>query len=112
MKWRHWYRVQDELINVENGDQKEILKRIGKIGVGNDRQNDIPMEVKLEDGTVSSDITVVMENGKNSFSEFLNCNTYINCEFSGTNINNVISDHFLDNELSIEEVLVCSLKQK
>lgn len=48
---RHWYRVQDELINVENGDQKEFWRRIGKKGVGNDRQNIILMEVKLEDGT-------------------------------------------------------------
>ena len=48
-KRHYWYSLQEELDNsCEN--PKEFWRKIGKIGVGNERQSGIPIEVKLDDG--------------------------------------------------------------
>ena len=54
-------KFQDEMDNLESGNNPEFWKKIGKIGVGKERNNQIPMEVVMPCGTVSSEINTVLE---------------------------------------------------
>ena len=49
-KREYWYSSQEDLLNTTY-NPKEFWRKIGKIGVGNERQNSIPLEVKLNDGS-------------------------------------------------------------
>ncbi|CAG2228891.1 unnamed protein product [Mytilus edulis] len=80
---------------------KEFWRKIGKIGVGNERQNNyIPMEVKLSDGSLCNNQNVVIDTWKNSFCDMLNQNH----SSISLNSNHVIFDEFLDNVISKDEV--------
>ena len=62
-KRQHWYTVQEGLVhNTDN--PKEFWRKIGKIGVGSERRNKIPMEVKLSDASVSNDKNIVLNKWK------------------------------------------------
>ncbi|CAG2188857.1 unnamed protein product [Mytilus edulis] len=53
-KRRYWYKMQDDLTS-SCDNPKEFWRKIGKIGIGAERQRNIPMEINLEDGSVSTD---------------------------------------------------------
>ena len=59
-------------METQHKDQREFWRKIGKIGVGQNRQNVIPLEVKLEDDSVSDDIPTVLNRWKTDFSNLLN----------------------------------------
>ena len=65
---------QHEIEHLKNNDQQEFWKKIGKVGIGQERQKLIPMEVLLEDGSVSKSADVVMNKWKTSLYELLNPN--------------------------------------
>ena len=59
---------------METSDQKSFWKEIGKIGIGQERKKEIPCEVKLINGEVSSKLDDVLEVWKTGFENLLNCN--------------------------------------
>ncbi|CAC5418630.1 unnamed protein product [Mytilus coruscus] len=82
---------------------KRIWRKIGKIGVGNNRQS-ISMEVKMEDNSICTDPKNVLDKWKCAFSSMLNSgNLY---EATGNHDSScIITDNFLDGEITKEEVL-------
>ena len=63
-----WKRKQTELENLESNNPKMFWKEIGKLDIGKDRRQFIPMEVMLPNGEVSTneDVLHVWKNGFNS----------------------------------------------
>ena len=55
-----------------NKNQKQFWKKIGKIGVADDRRQMIPMEVLDIQGNISTDLTTVLNKWKTDFSDLLN----------------------------------------
>ncbi|CAG2209988.1 unnamed protein product [Mytilus edulis] len=109
-KRQYWYRSQEELCAVQNGNPREFWKKIGRIGVGNERQKNIPMEVLHDDGSICTDTDVVLNKWKISFDNLLNCKDKDN--LPNESITNNISDDFLDCEITIDEVLNVLIKAK
>ena len=66
-------KKQTDIEQLETSDQKSFLKEIGKIGKGQDRKKEIPFEVKLINGEVSSKLDDVLEVWKTGFENLLNC---------------------------------------
>ncbi|VDI43282.1 Hypothetical predicted protein [Mytilus galloprovincialis] len=64
--------MQDDLTS-SCDNPKEFWRKIGKIGIGAERQRNIPMEINLEDGSVSTDPISVLNKWKNDFSSVENC---------------------------------------
>lgn len=91
-------------------ESSAFWKKIGKIGVGNDRQSKIPMEVKLDYGTKTSEKSVVLEAWKSSFSNMFNQSvSSANC------VNNFTHERCvdeLDSVMSLEEIKSVLLKSK
>lgn len=71
-KRSYLYRIQSEILNEANHNQNEFWKTIGKVGIG--VKKNIPMEVVLDDGSISSNKHVVLNKWKNSFSELFDSN--------------------------------------
>ena len=53
-------------------NQTMFWKEIGKIGVGQERRKNIPIEILKPDGSVSSDVTEVLERWESDFESLLN----------------------------------------
>ena len=52
-------KCSKEIQNLDTSNSKDFWKRIGKIGVGKERPNQIPMEVILPSGEVSCNTKVI-----------------------------------------------------
>ncbi|CAG2213498.1 unnamed protein product [Mytilus edulis] len=105
--------MQEELSN-SCGNPKEFWRKIGKIGVGSERQNYIPMEVKLDNGHISSDKDEVLNKWKCDFSNMFNRNDDSDVNICENDVD-VLYDDMLDCEISVEEVfnvLKCSKNGK
>ncbi|CAG2253657.1 unnamed protein product [Mytilus edulis] len=112
-KRQYWYSMQEELSN-SCGNPKEFWRKIGKIGVGSERQNYIPMEVKLDNGHISSDKDEVLNKWKCDFSNMFNRNDDSDVNICENDVD-VLYDDMLDCEISVEEVfnvLKCSKNGK
>jgi hypothetical protein len=96
------YNRQIEIEHLRPTDTKSFWKYIGKIGVGNDRLNKIPMEVVQEDGSTTCDRNIVLNKWKNSFCDLLN-KPNVTCENSMNNEN--IHDDNLDCEITCDEIV-------
>lgn len=104
-KRMHWRQSQDELLQMNNKDSKQFWRKIGNIGIGNERQSSIPNEVALPDGTITNNIDSVLNTWKNSFCNLLNQNS-TNELYTNVNLNvesNIECD-FLDKSIIFEEV--------
>ena len=51
-KRRHWKEMQEELLNSCKSNSKDFWKKIGRIGVGEERNSSIPMETETPDGII------------------------------------------------------------
>ena len=71
-KRKYWKAKQIEIENSETSDQKAYWKQIGKIGIGQEREKDIPNEVKLDYGVISTNIEDVLHVWKTNFENLLN----------------------------------------
>ena len=71
-KRAYWREVQDDLLSSCKSDPNEFWKKIGKVGVGTDRSKNIPMEVKLDNGSVSNDVNDVLNSWKEEFEKLYN----------------------------------------
>jgi hypothetical protein len=113
-KRRHWYNIQNDLLNECNVDQSRFWKSIGRIGIGQSNTKKIPNEVILDDGSLSSDVDVVMSKWKLEFSSLFNnpksdCNTdhsFVNVDESNLSYNNDIS------VLEVKKAIDCAKKGK
>jgi hypothetical protein len=61
-----------ELLLESTNNQQQLWKKIGKIGVTENRKSIIPMEVIDDDGNVSSQLTEVLNKWKSAYSNLLN----------------------------------------
>ena len=93
--------MQEELVNSQ-GNPKEFWRKIGQIGVWNERRNTIPMEVKINDGSVCNDKNVVLDKWKNYFSNMLNKNYSNNTDINSNS--EIIHDEYIDSEITTNEV--------
>ena len=103
-KRQYWHRCQDELVNLNNNDPRQFWRKIGNIGIGNERQSSIPNEVVLDDGSVTDNLGCVLNKWKNSFYNLLNLNDDRNNDVKNFKVKNNISCNFLDNDISFDEV--------
>ncbi len=71
-KRRHWRAQQEELLSLQSGDTGLFWKTIGKIGVGQNRRQQIPMEVVNDAGEVTRDPEEVLDRWKCDFEQLLN----------------------------------------
>ncbi|CAC5365429.1 unnamed protein product [Mytilus coruscus] len=104
-KRQYWYRCQEELVNFSDNDPNQFWRRIGKIGIGNERQMRIPNEVTLDDGTITNNLETILSKWKSSFHSLLNPN--VNAEYNkveNCNIKENIICIDLDKEITIDEV--------
>jgi hypothetical protein len=100
------------LINSQ-GNPNEFWKKIGKIGVRSECRNTIPMEVKINDGSICNDKKVVLDKWKNDFSNMLNKNYSNNIDINSNSES--IHHEYLDSEITTNEVynvLKCSKNRK
>ncbi|CAG2232822.1 unnamed protein product [Mytilus edulis] len=104
-KRQYWYRCQEELVNFSDNDTNQFWRRIGQIGIGNERQMRIPNEVTLDDGTISNNLETVLSKWKNSFHSLLNPN--VNADYNKVD-NCILKENIicidLDKEITIDEV--------
>ena len=68
----HWRKTQDELLQSVHDSQHTFWQKINNIDKGQHRTVPIPMEVKLEDGSISCDRDIVMGRWETTFSNLLN----------------------------------------
>ena len=68
----HWRKTQDELLQSVHDSQHTFWQKINNIDKGQHRTVPIPMEVKLEDGSISCDRDIVMCRWETTFSNLLN----------------------------------------
>ncbi|CAC5400853.1 unnamed protein product [Mytilus coruscus] len=104
-KRQYWYRCQEELVNFSDNDPNQFWRRIGKIGIGNERQMRILNEVTLDDGTITNNLETILSKWKSSFHSLLIPN--INAEYNkveNCNIKENIICIDLDKEITIDEV--------
>ncbi|CAG2200582.1 unnamed protein product [Mytilus edulis] len=104
-KRQYWYRCQEELVNFSDNDTNQFWRRIGQIGIGNERQMRIPNEVTLDDGTISNNLETVLSKWKNSFHSLLNPN--VNADYNKVD-NCILKENIicidLDKEITIDEI--------
>ena len=104
--------MQEELVNSQ-GNPKEFWRKIGKIGVMSVRRNTIPMEVKINNGSICNDKNVVLDKWKTDFSNMLNKNNSNNIDINSNSES--IHDEYLDSDITTNEVynvLNCSTNGK
>ena len=63
---------QVELETLIYTNQNSFWKKMGKVGIGQERKKNIPFEILLEDGTVCRDADIVLQKWKSSFEALLN----------------------------------------
>ena len=71
-KRRHWWHIQEQLLHYSCTDKQNFWREIGKTGIAKERSSRIPSEVVLEDGSVSSNLTDVLDRWRNAFYNLLN----------------------------------------
>ena len=62
----------DDLIKFQTKDQREFWRKEGSIGVANERQSLIPMQVETDNGDINDNIPTVLDKWESDFSNLLN----------------------------------------
>ena len=71
-KRQHWYRQQEEMLTLCENNPQTFWKKMGHIGIAQERTRGIPLEVILPNGSVSKDKQVVLGKWKDHFCDLLN----------------------------------------
>ena len=97
---------QKEIENLVYKDQQNVYKKIGKIGIGQERLKKMQTEILLEDGLVTNDTDAVKDKWKTNFCNLLNPNKTPNdneeimlCDIEDSNINQDINSMIRDDEV-------------
>ena len=67
-KRAHWASFHADLLAECENNQQEFWKSMGRIGIAQTRRKTIPVEVMCDDGSISSNIDVVLNKWKTDFS--------------------------------------------
>ncbi|CAC5418534.1 unnamed protein product [Mytilus coruscus] len=108
-------RQQQELLNLSTeNNTRDFWKKIGKLGIANDRRSSIPMEVLTSEGNVCKDVNTVYDKWKRKYEHLFNVtDCKYNEEFLCTvqqQLENGITDHsgkeseILNNDISYDDV--------
>jgi hypothetical protein len=73
-KRQYWYKQQEDIMALCDLNQGEFWKRIGQVGIAQDRNKGVPMEVIDDDGAIIKDPAVVLNKWKVHFQDLLNTN--------------------------------------
>ncbi|CAG2219168.1 unnamed protein product [Mytilus edulis] len=113
-KRQYWHSCQEELVNLNKSDPRQFWRKIGNIGIGNDRQSKIPNEVLRSDGSVTNNIDDVLQKWKDSFHGLLNSDPDNNNNFGVENliVKNDIVCNDLDDYISFDEVYKVAMAAK
>ena len=95
-KGLYWYKVQSNLLDNVNTNQSEFWKSIGKVGISTNKN--MPMEVALDDRSISYDTEVVLDKWKTCFSELYNHHTNTNDSSNNVRIDENVEDEPLFND--------------
>lgn len=114
-KRKYWFSMQEELLLDSGKNQQQFWKKIGKIGIAENRKSIIPIEVLDSDGKVCTDLTNVLNRWKADYSNLLNqeispSKVYI----SSANIpnNDTFNDFLLTDPISFTETMAVIEKAK
>lgn len=96
----------DILTDLENNDN-QFWKTIGKTGIDSYRKKCIPMQIVLDDGSLSNDVKLVLNKWKTDFSSLLNSNSSTDLnDVNNSNLRtNSVNNVDLDADISIFEVV-------
>ena len=72
VKRKYWSKKRQELADICQGDSREFWKSIGQIGIRDERNKRIPMEVTDIDGSISRDLHDILNKWKTDFRQLLN----------------------------------------
>ena len=113
-KRQYWHSCQEELVNLNKSDPRQFWRKIGNIGIGNDRQSKIPNEVLRSDGSVTNNMDDVLQKWKDSFHGLLNSDPDNNKNFGVENliVKNDIVCNDLDDYISFDEVYKVAMAAK
>ncbi|CAG2186873.1 unnamed protein product [Mytilus edulis] len=113
-KRQYWHICQEELVNLNKNDPRQFWRKIGNIGIGNDRQSKIPNEVLRSDGSVTNNMDDVLQKWKDSFHGLLNSDPDNNKNFGVENliVKNDIFCNDLDDYISFDEVYKVAMAAK
>ena len=64
----YWCSFQNQLVEECNSGEDNFWRTIGRLGDGQSQKRRVPMEVVLEDGSISRESTAVLEKWKRDFS--------------------------------------------
>jgi hypothetical protein len=107
-KRNHWQQLQDDIIHLQSNDQQLFWKKIGSIGIVNDRHESIPWEIVSDDGTISYSKEDVLQKWKDDYSALYNPSPQRNrCPETGNNmdINNDLGhNNNLNGIITLREV--------
>ncbi|CAG2232789.1 unnamed protein product [Mytilus edulis] len=88
-------RQQQELLNLSTeNNTRDFWKKIGKLGIANDRRSSIPMEVLTSEGNVCKDIKTVYDTWKCKYEHLFNVT---DCKYDEDFLCTV--QHQLENEI-------------
>ena len=71
-KRHHWFKMQHDILNDVDNDPKEFWKSIGKVGIHNNKKMSVPMEVLLDDGSLTADVKEVLSKWEKDYSNLYN----------------------------------------
>ncbi|XP_046346975.1 uncharacterized protein LOC124127630 [Haliotis rufescens] len=98
----HVKKTLQDMEELCKSDPGEFWRKIGQVGIGNERRKTIPMEVKLEDGSVSKDMDKVMDTWYKAYSDILNCNG--NISQTGVTYSTTDEDDSMSDPISHDEI--------
>lgn len=83
-KRRYWAQLQNEMVNSVDENPQEFRKTIGRTGVADNRNQKIPFEVNMDDGSISTDPKIILGYWKQDFEQMYNlqvpCNNEIDLQ--------------------------------
>ena len=98
-KRRHWKEMQEELLNSCKSNSKDFWKKIGRIGVGGERNRSIPKKTETPDGHISFKTEDVLNKWKRDFeSLYNNTSAHQNIQVPENNNNMSRNTHGTTNE--------------
>ena len=107
-KRQYRQETQQELLQTCNtGNTGDFWKIIGKIGMGSERNKDIPLEIVKEDRTITSSLNKVLNKWQTSFEELFTANSLHGIELNeidATDTGSGEDTQFLNSGISIVEV--------
>ena len=95
----HWTDLQNEMVDKLNNDQQQFWRDIGKLGVAQSKNKQIPMEVVDQEGNANCSINVVLDKWKQDFSSLYNC-SFIDNDSSDIHCSNMYAPAGLERSVA------------